>query len=220
MLTCSQCSRKYDFDKTSGHTRTRCNSCVVNKRRPHIKAKAIEYMGGKCVNCGYAQCWRSMTFHHLDPTVKAFTISAKLSYAWDRLRAELDKCILVCANCHGEIHEGLLDLSLMAKHRLDKPGSLGWTSGGRTTRGPIVKKERKVPRCLDCQREITNGCVRCMRCENNRPGRQPPHSKIVWPEHAELLRLFSVNGGRGTGRLLGVTDAAIKKHLRKTVVSE
>ena len=69
---------------------------------------AIEYKGGKCIFCGYSKCVRSLQFHHCDRTKKDFNISA-VSYSWERMKIELDKCILVCANCHGEIHDGILN---------------------------------------------------------------------------------------------------------------
>ncbi len=74
--------------------------------RVRTKIKAVEYKGGKCELCGYNKCISSLTFHHKDPMKKDFTISGK-SYSWDRIKNEVDKCILVCNNCHGEIHEEL-----------------------------------------------------------------------------------------------------------------
>jgi len=74
------------------------------------KLKAIEYKGGKCQICGYNKCTRSLQFHHLDPNKKDFGISGGTK-SFEKLKPELDKCILVCANCHGEIHDGLIDLS-------------------------------------------------------------------------------------------------------------
>lgn len=74
------------------------------------KLKAIEYKGGKCQICGYNKCTRSLQFHHLDPNEKDFGIS-RGTKSFEKLKPELDKCILVCANCHGEIHDGLIDLS-------------------------------------------------------------------------------------------------------------
>ena len=70
-------------------------------------------MGGKCRLCGYSRCIDSMHFHHADPTLKEFTISTK-SWSWERLVQELSKCVLVCANCHGEIHAGMATLPLDA----------------------------------------------------------------------------------------------------------
>lgn len=76
------------------------------KWRNDKKVKSIEYKGGKCQLCGYNKCKSSLSFHHLDPNEKDFSISS-VNWSFDRIKNELDKCILVCTNCHGEIHEGL-----------------------------------------------------------------------------------------------------------------
>lgn len=76
---------------------------VINWRKDK-KRKLIEYKGGKCEICGYNKCTSALSFHHKDPKEKDFNISAR-SYSYERLKKEVDKCILVCANCHIEIHE-------------------------------------------------------------------------------------------------------------------
>ena len=67
----------------------------------------IAYKGGKCERCGYNKCNRALEFHHIDPGVKDFGISDQINRNIDDLKAEADKCILVCSNCHAEIHEEL-----------------------------------------------------------------------------------------------------------------
>ena len=77
----------------------------IAEHRRKLKILAIDYKGGKCVQCGYNKCSRSLDFHHLDPNKKDFAISQSgdtISFA--RIKLEIDKCILVCKNCHGEIH--------------------------------------------------------------------------------------------------------------------
>lgn len=77
-------------------------------RRRKIKEELVELKGGKCQICGYKKCLRSFQFHHLDPSKKDFTISANLKRInREKVIKELDKCILVCSNCHGEIHDGI-----------------------------------------------------------------------------------------------------------------
>jgi len=75
---------------------------VVNCRREN-KRKLVEYKGGCCEKCGYDKCIDAFDFHHMDPNQKDFGISAK-SYSFERLKKEVDKCILVCRNCHAELH--------------------------------------------------------------------------------------------------------------------
>lgn len=82
---------------------------AVKKRRIKLRQMARAYKGDKCEICGYDTCARALSFHHLDPKKKEFGISDKgLTRSWEKIKAELDKCILVCANCHMEIHEGII----------------------------------------------------------------------------------------------------------------
>jgi hypothetical protein len=78
---------------------------AVQKRRKKIRQMAVEYKGGKCQKCGYACCIEALELHHADSSGKDFSISEKgYTRSWDRVKEELDKCILLCANCHREIH--------------------------------------------------------------------------------------------------------------------
>ena len=77
--------------------------------RREVKRKLIEYKGGKCQICGYNRCQEALEFHHLDPSQKDFTISGGTK-SFESLKPEVDKCILVCANFHREIHAGLIKI--------------------------------------------------------------------------------------------------------------
>jgi hypothetical protein len=84
---------------------------AVAKRRRKIKTLAIEYKGGKCQVCGYIKYPGGLDFHHLDPSEKEFGIGDKgYTRSWEKVKDELDKCILVCANCHREIEAGITQL--------------------------------------------------------------------------------------------------------------
>ena len=72
--------------------------------RKQRKIKALEYKGGKCSVCSYDKCVEALHFHHMDETQKEFQITSNTNKSWERTLKELDKCILVCANCHAEIH--------------------------------------------------------------------------------------------------------------------
>jgi len=77
---------------------------AVSKRRKTLRNKAVEYKGGKCSVCGYDKCFGALEFHHLKG--KDFGLSASgLTRSWDKIQTELEKCILLCANCHRELHE-------------------------------------------------------------------------------------------------------------------
>ena len=91
--------------------RFRCRKCstdAVTKRRKKIKFLAVEYKGGCCSKCGYNKSVWALDFHHLNPTEKDFSIGTDgNTRSWDEVKKELDKCIMVCRNCHAEIHEEL-----------------------------------------------------------------------------------------------------------------
>jgi hypothetical protein len=81
---------------------------AVKKRRKVLRTKAIWYKGGRCEICGYSKCSDALEFHHLEKDMKDFGISSKgYTRGWGRVKEEIDKCILVCANCHRELHAGI-----------------------------------------------------------------------------------------------------------------
>ncbi len=87
----------------------------VSNRRRKVKMMAVEHMGGKCVKCGYQKCIAALEFHHTDPAQKDFNLAKKgCTFSWDRVKQEIEKCILVCSNCHREIHYELKYGSLIA----------------------------------------------------------------------------------------------------------
>lgn len=104
-------TRILDGDKLITHSRTARDGNVqhVNDYRQRMKLRAIAYKGGRCERCPYDRCPSALTFHHLDPSQKDFTIS-QVTRRWEVVRAELDKCIMLCMNCHAEEHDRLRSL--------------------------------------------------------------------------------------------------------------
>jgi hypothetical protein len=98
--------KKYVKVKLRSKTITSSESVILWRKR--TKLKLIEYKGGKCEVCGYSKCARALEFHHTNPNEKDFAISGK-SLSFDKLKNEVDKCLLVCANCHCEIHDNLIN---------------------------------------------------------------------------------------------------------------
>ncbi len=78
---------------------------AVTRRRKKIRFLAINHLGGKCIRCGYSKYPEVLEFHHKDPSQKEFNVSSKgHSRSWERVKKEIEKCILLCANCHREVH--------------------------------------------------------------------------------------------------------------------
>jgi hypothetical protein len=80
-----------------------CRSKYSSDRRRKIKKEAIEYLGGQCIDCGIIDVPHIYDFHHLDIDKKDFSIG-KQAKSFNSIKPELDKCVLLCANCHRKRH--------------------------------------------------------------------------------------------------------------------
>ena len=99
---CSETNKENFFVGTPYY----CKTCWNKKSYQTTKDKIALYMdsrgGAKCQRCGYDKCSAALEFHHRDPAEK----DPKWSRGWSypRLKKELDKCDILCANCHREVH--------------------------------------------------------------------------------------------------------------------
>ena len=93
---------------------------AVKKRRKKIRQRAIDYLGGQCSQCSYDRCGEALEFHHLESSEKDFGISNQgYTRSWKRVEEELKKCMLLCANCHREVHASL---QLLRETAVEKSG--------------------------------------------------------------------------------------------------
>lgn len=111
-LKCGRCSKHYEYHRRGTHqSRKYCNACSKWRYERQVKQRAVEYKGGKCINCGFDKFVEGLTFHHVDPRTKKFGISkVTTSFSWSTIKIELDKCVLLCANCHAGVHAGHVQL--------------------------------------------------------------------------------------------------------------
>lgn len=91
-----------------------CKKCLDSntmKRQKKFKIQCVKYKGGKCIICNYFTCINALEFHHINPSKKDFNLSNQKSTKFNKkIQEELDKCILLCANCHREVHAGIINL--------------------------------------------------------------------------------------------------------------
>ena len=103
-------NKKNYFIRDNGITHYYCKSCLNKKSlefQNNRKDECIRYKGGKCNICGYSKCRNALEFHHRDPSKKDFEIGKDFrKKSLKDIKNEIDKCDLVCANCHREIHYG------------------------------------------------------------------------------------------------------------------
>jgi hypothetical protein len=108
---CEDCGRRYAYDYRRGHSKRQCNSCRSNRgglegrrMRQALKRRMVAYKGGKCQRCGYDGCIAALCFHHVTDD-KRFGVAGAHHRSWSSLCGELDKCVLLCLNCHAEEHD-------------------------------------------------------------------------------------------------------------------
>lgn len=97
-----------------------CNNKITHEKQLIRKAECVKYKGGKCIVCGYNKYVGALDFHHVNPEEKEFNIAQLRSYSLEFLIKELDKCVLLCKNCHAEVHHGSIDLKEQIK--IGSPG--------------------------------------------------------------------------------------------------
>ena len=108
--TCSKCKTTKSLDEFYKKLYGRqnwCKTCTLTRQKMRWrdrKKRAVELLGGKCQICGYDKNLACMDFHHKDPSQKNHEWRSMRLYGWKRIVEELKKCMLLCRNCHGEIH--------------------------------------------------------------------------------------------------------------------
>jgi hypothetical protein len=96
---------------TGGWRCVACRAGAVTERRRRVKAILVEEAGGRCTACGYDRCMAALQFHHIDRQTKQFSLGRRgVARALEKARAEAQKCVLLCANCHAEVEAGVLVL--------------------------------------------------------------------------------------------------------------
>ena len=86
-----------------GTNSSKCYSCYFKEKQSKKIAKVQKIVGNSCWICGYNKTWRNIAFHHVDPSQKLMNLSTRefVGHRWNLILPEIQKCILVCHNCHG-----------------------------------------------------------------------------------------------------------------------
>lgn len=114
MKICLKCNEEKPltdfYGRGSDKVHSYCKPCFnrySSERFVDKKKQAIDYKGGCCQHCGYSKYYGALQFHHLDPSEKDMDWNSLRKHKWETMQEELDKCILLCANCHAEEHHRL-----------------------------------------------------------------------------------------------------------------
>jgi hypothetical protein len=169
---------------------------AIKKWRKKFKMIIVESFGGLCGICSYNKCNGALELHHLDPNDKDFAFGKLLknARAWDKILIELRKCVMLCANCHREVHAGITKI----------PDNINKFNEEYANWPYIEKRIDKCPICGDPKSFYNVTCsYKCAAKKAN---------KIDWPNNLpELLERYSYCE---VGRMFGVTDNAVRKRMK------
>lgn len=160
------------------------------------KIELIELKGGKCERCGYNKNLSALEFHHIDSNNKSFNIDGRnlANKSFDELLNESNKCILLCANCHREIHHEDYNLITLEQLLIENEN--------------FLKKEKEIFVCKNCGKILSYGnksglCSECYIKQSYRTKEKPSKEELE-----NLLKQYSLNK---IGKMYGVTHNVVKK---------
>jgi len=177
------------------------NNKAVKKWRKNTKQRIVDAMGGECQNCGYKTCNEALELHHINPKDKDFGFGEIVANPkkWKILVGELKKCILLCANCHREIHQGLIILPNNYKIFNDEFATY-----------EIERKKLIKTFCPICGNEKPKNNKTCShKCARKLNG------KVDWDNINLKGLLNKYNNFSKIGRMLGISDNAVRKQAKK-----
>lgn len=173
---------------------------VLNHRAKR-KEEIVYVMGGKCQLCGYCKCIKALECHHINPEEKEEDFG-NLCKNWENIKIELKKCVLVCANCHREIHDNI-------NQYLDLQSSFDEKKAEEISLKISQLKSRKIFYCKNCGKIISSYHNLCKECSAY------SKRKVERPSHEQLKNDMKTMSMAAIGKKYGVTDNAVRKWLKK-----
>jgi len=196
---CSFCKetkeiKEFHFKETENRYHSWCKKCLYTlqkNRWTDRKRKAVILLGGKCCKCGYDKCLNALQFHHIDPSKKEFDWNKLRQKVWEDVITELKKCILLCANCHTELHS--------------LPKNYDFIGGGNDNN--YLNKELLITgKCPICDKDVHGTKYCSSKCS------QLSSRKVkVRPTKEELVLKLAKTSMVKIGEEYGVSDNAIRK---------
>lgn len=175
----------------------------VKDWRKKTKERLVNAFGGKCIVCGYDKCYAALEFHHIDPQTKKFGIASASIKKWEDIVEEAQKCVMLCAICHREFHDGLIEI----------PHKTTFVSEA-FKHYKQIEKEVKYDLCSVCGNKKRISYSTCStECANKK------RSKLDW-DSINLKELFEKHNLVEIGNILGVSDNAVRKQLLKRNILE
>lgn len=168
----------------------------VKEWRRNTKLRLVESFGGSCCVCGYNKCVDALEFHHIDPLEKEFSISSVCT-SWEKIVNEVKKCIMLCSNCHREIHSNIIDV----------PPNVTTFNDNYIKYNNIIKLD-ECPICGNLKPIINLTCSR--KCAGKK------RCKVDWDNYDLELLYKKIGTLSGVAKYIGnISDISVKKQMIK-----
>ena len=162
--------------------------------RRRVKKRLVQAFGGRCGLCGYDKTETNLAFHHVDPRQKDFNFGQYQSKSWATNVAEIRKCVLLCHNCHGEVHAGLADIAECPRFNEEYADR------------PVPSRKRIRGICMTCRAPLKTGDKFCsVACAH------VPQQRVERPTKLELDALLRSSTWESLAARYGVHSNAIRK---------
>jgi hypothetical protein len=201
---CTQCGQEkeltkenFHFKGTENRFRSWCKVCVYSFQKlrwKDRKRKAIELLGGKCYNCGYNKNMGALSFHHRDPRTKEFNWDKIRLQKWENVIKELEKCDLLCMNCHAEVHAPDLNMNFVDSGH-------GNANLNRNHQNVVLP----TGKCPYCKNDVYGTKYCSLSCASL------GHRKVIRPSKEELDNLIKSGSINAVSKEYGVSWQAVRK---------
>ena len=185
----------YFYKRKFRHWCKDCDKINTILRQSIYKELCVEYKGGKCEICGYDKYIGALDFHHKDPSQKKFNIAAaKLRQFNNETIEELDKCQMLCANCHREVHN---------IHNIKELKNT-WAEYKKLKKEQLNRTHNKNSICI-CGNKKSKKSKQCLKCNNK---------KALERNIDEVIAKIKETNWTQAGKFFGVSDNALRKFLK------
>lgn len=171
----------------------------VQKWRINTKQRMVDSMGGKCQICEYNKCNNALEFHHMDPSKKEFELKDAMERpkSWEKIVIELRKCILLCSNCHRELHAKIIDIE--HKQYFNEE----YTTYNRN-------HIQTLDACIVCGKDKP---ISQFTCSNKCSGKLS--GKVDWDNINLDDMFFKYGNAEQIGKALNISGSAVRKRVKK-----
>lgn len=167
----------------------------MNYYRDRLRERILTAMGGKCQSCGYDKCQSALECHHIDPKTKEFSIGDNFTRSWENVKNEFRKCVLVCSNCHREIHAKIKSC----------PAQYFNEDFILEVDQQVAKYKKQDSVCIECGEPVYKTSTLCLKCAGKK------RRSRERPSRDELKQLIREVPFLQIGRMYSVSDNSVKK---------